>query len=72
MMLPNDGVTTDRPIEVMSRRKKDNEFLAAFSAATTERTRVSVSSHHWSGNCDAPTNKNAIEPEPPPFLLMYR
>jgi hypothetical protein len=33
-MLPSDGVTTERPIDVMSKRKKDNEFLAAFKAAT--------------------------------------
>lgn len=38
MMLPSDGVTTDKPIEVMSKRKKDSEFLAAFKAATAEAT----------------------------------
>jgi hypothetical protein len=40
MMGPNDGVTTERPIETMSNKKNDSEFLAAFSAATINRVRM--------------------------------
>jgi hypothetical protein len=68
MIGPKDGVTTERPIETMSNKKNDSEFLAAFSAATIHNVR----SIYRRKLQNVPTNRKAVDPEPPPFLLIYR